>query len=357
VDHYASPGIVNEYARSDPENADGTLALLRGTEGDWHAYDVSAMQHLRTISFRDNPDAEPRWHPSNPHLAAFVEGASLWDCDVRTGAVSLVRDFSGEAPGCVTVRSRYEGEPSRDGRYFCLRLEDADFRLMQVICYDRQTNRIVGRLAPAAPGDWDWVGMDLSGAHCLLGTGDTSDAFSYHRDFTHPVRLPRGIGHADVALDAAGRDVLVYQNAATDWIAMVDLETGAETNLVPIPFSDNTDIGLHISGNCHGRPGWVLVSTYGQQLTARSWMDQCLFMLQLQPNPVVWRLAQTFCLQDPTQEPDYFGEAFAAINTSGTRVWWGANWNARGSANHLYDTYCLPLQADWEERVAAAVER
>lgn len=349
VDGYRSPGIVNEYARSDPENADGTLAVLRGTEGDWHLYEVATNRHIRALSFRDNPDPEPRWHPTDPNVVTFVEGASLWDCDVTTGAVKLVRDFASEAPDCTFVRHRYEGEPSRDGRYFCLRLEDEDYSLLGVVCYDRQEDRILGRLMPAE-GDWDWVGMDLSGSHCILGPGDTTDGFSYHRDFTHPIRLPHGLGHADVALDASGRDVLVYQNAATDWIAMVDLETGAETNLIPIPFSDNTDIGLHISGNCHDRPGWVLVSTYGGQLQARSWMDQCLFMLQLREHPLVWRLAQTFCLQDPAREADYFGEAFAAINHQGTRVWWGANWNARGAANVAYETYRADLPAAWEER-------
>lgn len=353
ADGYASPGLVNEYARADPENADGTLALLRGTEGDWHLYDVASGRHLRAVPFRGNPDPEPRWDPANPDLATFVEGSSLWEWHAGSGAVSRLRSFAGEAPGCTFVRTRYEGEPSRDGRYFCLRLEDAGYRLLQVVCYDRETDRVVGRLSPAE-GDWDWVSMDLSGTHCLLGPGDNSAGLAYRRDFTHPVALPHGLGHADVALDAAGRDVLVYQNAATDWIAMVDLETGVETNLVPIPFADNTDIGLHFSGNCTMRPGWVLVSTYGGQVTARSWMDQCLFVLQLRSHPLIWRLAQTFCLQDPGGEADYFAEAFAAVNSRGTRVWWGANWNARGAASRRYETYCALLPADWEAQVQAA---
>lgn len=354
TDSYASPAIMNEYARADPENADGTLALLRGTEGDWHLYEVGSLQHLGVVDFRGHPDPEPRWHETDPNVVTFVEGAALWDCNVRTGAVTLVRDFSAEAPGCFFARTRFEGEPSRDGRYFCLRLEDENYNLLQIICYDRETDTIEGRLGEVN-GDWDWVSMDLSGTHCILGSGDTTDAVSCYRDFSHQLQLPHGIGHADVALDADGRDVLVYQNAATDFIAMVDLETGVETNLLPIPFADNTDIGLHFSGNCVSRPGWVLVSTYGGQLSARSWMDQCLFMLQLRADPIVWRVAQTFCLQDPDLDPDYFGEAFAAINGAATRVWWGANWNARGANNTRYETYYAKLPPDWEPRVLAAV--
>ncbi len=352
-DGYASPAVVNEYARIDPENADGTRALLRGVDGAWYLYETATWRLLREVGFRGNPDPEPRWDGADPALVYFVEGPCLWRYNVATDQTALVHDFRDEDPRCAIVRTRFEGEPSADSRYWCLRLEDADFRLLRVICYDKQPDRVVGRLTTGL-GDWDWTGMDLSGTHCLLGAGDVSGAYSYHRDFSHLVRLPRGMGHGDVALTAAGRDVMVYQNASTDWIAMVDLETGVETNLLPIPFDDNLDIGLHVSGNSDRRPGWVLVSTYGQQRTAKSWMDQCLFMVQLQARPLVWRVAQTFCIQDPALEKDYFGEAFAALNRAGTRIWWGSNWSVTGAGNHQYETYVADLPADWEARVAAA---
>ena len=62
----------------------------------------------------------------------------------------------------------------------------------------------------------------------------------------------------DLALASDGRDVMVYQNTATDWIAMAYLKTGVETNLVKIPFNVSEDIGLHFSGNCADTPGWAL---------------------------------------------------------------------------------------------------
>lgn len=353
ADGITSEGLTNEYARADPENADGTRALLRGTDGVWYLYSVPGWQRLRVVSFRNNADPEPRWHPTNPNVCFFVEGPALWRYDVATDQVALVHDFTDEHPACAVVRTRYEGEPSRDCRYWCLRLEDSNYTLLRVVCYDRQTDQVVGRLSGVG-SDVDWVSMDMSGTHCVISPGDFSPAVSYHRDFSHPVTLPHGIGHADFAVDTTGRDVLVYQNASTDWIAMADLETGAETNLLPIPFSDNLDIGLHFSGNCDAHPGWVLVSTYGQQATARSWMDQCLFMVRLEPNPVVWRICQTFCIQDPALEKDYFGEAFAAINRQGTRVWWGSNWNRTGADNHRYEAYVAELPMDWETAVLAA---
>ena len=120
---------------------------------------------------------------------------------------------------------------------------------------------------------------------------------------------------------------------------------------MPIPFGDNLDIGLHISGNGGSKPGWCLVSTYGHNARVKSWMDQSLFMVQLKAKPVVWRTAQTFQRQDAST--DYFGEAFAAINRRASRIWWGANWNAAGAENRRYETYVACLPTDWEARVLA----
>jgi hypothetical protein len=194
--------------------------------------------------------------------------------------------------------------------------------------------------------------MDMGGTHCLVAGDEGEPTRSYHRDFSHPVALPSGaIGHCDVALDPSGRDVLVYQNVHTDWIAMADLESGAETNLVPIPFGANADIGLHISGNCDTKPGWVLMSTYGSNTAALTWMDRSLFMLELRSGPAVWRVAQTQTLQASADEKDYFAEAFAAVNRAGSRVWWGSNWNAVSAEGVGCDAYYAELPASWEATV------
>ena len=92
---------------------------------------------------------------------------------------------------------------------------------------------------------------------------------------------------------------MVYQNVATDFFAMTDLETGIETPLLPIPFDTNPGIGLHVSGNCYAVPGWVLISTNGARNAPsgkqHSWMDNLLFMLELKDSPRVVKLAQTHC--------------------------------------------------------------
>jgi hypothetical protein len=39
ADGYEGPGIQNEYAKADPENADGTALILRGNSGVYYLYD------------------------------------------------------------------------------------------------------------------------------------------------------------------------------------------------------------------------------------------------------------------------------------------------------------------------------
>jgi hypothetical protein len=191
----------------------------------------------------------------------------------------------------------------------------------------------------------------MTGRHCLIGY-DNGDARAFSRRFARQVVLPAGaVGHSDLARTTSGRDVLVYQNAATDWITMTDLDTGHETRLLHIPFVTNTGIGLHFSGNAARAKGWILVSTYGSREPPpgrrRSWMDRQLFMLELHPHPRVWRIAYTNTVQSPTLsgEYNYFAEAFATINTRATRIYWGSNWGQRDLRR--IETYAALLPTRW----------
>ena len=353
ADGYAADAVINEYSRFDPENAGGTRLILRGTDGTWYLYGLPSLALVRQVDFSGNPDAEPRWDATDPDVLYYVEGPALRQYNAATNQSAVVHDFREVEPQCAFARTRFEGDASLDRRYWCLQLDDANYQTLSVVCYDRQNDQVVGRLRNF-PATFDHVSMDLGGTHCVIAY-DTVPPIAYHRDFTHPVQLPPGSsGHADCALDASGRDVYVYQNTATDWIAMADLETGGETNLVPIPFDDNLDTGLHFSGNCDAKPGWVLVSTYGQTGVARSWMDRSLFIVELRTRPLIWRVAQTFTLQGP--DADYFAEAFATTNRAGTHVYWGSNWNATGAGSHAYDTFVATLPADWDAQIAALGE-
>jgi hypothetical protein len=82
-------------------------------------------------------------------------------------------------------------------------------------------------------------------------------------------------------------------------------------------------------------------------------MDSQLFMLELKQGPRIWRIAhtQSYTSDDYDAEKNYFAEAFAAINTKGTRIYWGSNW--RNYSADYTDAYVAALPAGWAEEMPA----
>jgi hypothetical protein len=76
-------------------------------------------------------------------------------------------------------------------------------------------------------------------------------------------------------------------------------------------------------------------------------MDTQLFMLQLQQNPTVWRIAHThaYTAYEYTGEKNYFAEAFATINKAGSTVYFGSNWG--DFTTDYTDTYQVTLPSEW----------
>jgi len=354
-DGYSGPGIENEYARSDPENSDGTRLVLRGNDGEWYLYsavDYKLLKHLEITGGGQEP--EPRWDAANPKIFYYLYGMGLHSYNIDTNNSVVVRDFSRDIPNAAMITTKTEGDSSTDRKLWCLMAQDEQAeKTLAIFAYDKSQNKILGKKT-SFPDTINWVSADMGGKHCVVGY-DEHIAESYSPDFSRKVTLPeKANGHMDLALTAQGRDVMVYQNNATDFIAMADLVSGAETPLILIPFDINGDIGLHFSGNNAAIPGWALVSTYGSkglppENTSHSWMDNQLFMVELKANPRVWRVALTraFTARDFEGEKNYFAEAFAAVNTRGTRVYFGSNWG--NFSTEYSETYAAILPRDWQQ--------
>lgn len=360
-DKYIGPGIQNEYAKADPENADGTRIILRGNTAAYYLYDANTFKKLRQLKFFDEcgQEPEPRWDRYQPSVFYYVCNTKLMMFDVKTNKKQTVHDFKSDVDGVSFVTTKTEGDASVDRRYWCFLAQDKDFKTLAVLVYDKESDSIVGLKDEGFEDDINWVGMDMGGVRCILGYENLDHPDIFSRDFSKKISLVKGSnGHGDFARTAEGRDVLVYQNSATDYIAMSDLETGKETPLVKIPFDVNIDIGLHISGNCEFTPGWVLVSTYGSKrlppdVEGHSWMDTQLFMLELKKDPRVWRIAHTYAYASDgyESEKNYFAECFAAINTQGSRIYYGSNW--ADFRPDYSETYRADLPASWQMKMPA----
>jgi hypothetical protein len=350
-----SAGLKNEYSRVQSFNADGSRFLVRSIEANWYLYDADSLQPLGQLPL----EVEPRWDASDPDLIYHTDEARLMAYNVRNGEQSLVHDFAPDFAGqsLAAVWTRYEGSPSLDGRYWGFMAQDEDWQIVALLVYDQVEDRMIARRDTPDRPEIDAVTISPLGNYFLAGydeycepgqLGDDAHPCGlmvYDRDLTNGRSLLRIIGHSDAALDAQGREVLIYQDIDTDHISMLDLSSGTVTPLWPIDFS-HSPIGLHFSGRAFRRPGWALVSTYsGGYPTDYTWMDDQVFAVELKAGGRVVRLAHTQSLVDEDQEHDYWAEPHVSANPDMTRVVFTSNWGRSGTGE--VEMFMIELPPGW----------
>ena len=362
-----SPGMKNEYSRVQSFNADGSRLLVMGLEATWYVYDTRTLRRVAFMPF--GGPVEPRWDATNPDVLYYSEETRLMAYNVPNELRSVVHDFAADFPGqsLAAVWTRYEGSPSQDTRYWGLMAEDQDWLTTAFLIYDRQEDRVVAvrdmRGASELDREIDSVTISPLGNYFLayfdnycqpgqLGSdAEPCGLMVYDRDLKNGRSLLRIVGHGDLALDAEGREVMVYQDIDTDHISLLDLASGTVTPLQPIDFSQGS-IGLHISGRALQRPGWALVSTYnGGHPVAFTWMDDQIFALELKPDGRVVRLAHTRSVfQEGTVsygEKDYWAEPQGSVSPDFTRVVFTSNWGRSGTEE--VEVFLISLPPDWVE--------
>ena len=358
-----SRGMVNEYARVQSFNADGSRLLARSIEGGWYLYDAHTLQVLGELPL----DIEPRWDSDDPSLIYYNDEMRLMSYDVAGGTKAEIHDFAVDFPDqdLGAVWTRFEGSPSRDRRYWGLMAEDQEWLPVAFLVYDRLADRVTIRDMRGVPGvedDVDHVTISPLGTYLLASfdrgceEGQVGDdehpcgLMVYDRDLTHGRGLLRVIGHYDPVLDLEGHEAVVYQDIDTDQISMVDLESGAVTPLWDIDFS-HTGIGLHFSGLAYNRPGWAVVSTHDDHTGSYTWMDDQVFAVELKPGGRVVRFAHTHSLVDDVRELDYWAEPHASANSDLTRIVFSSNWGRSGTGE--VEMFMIALPPDWTEHLSA----
>ena len=358
----SSAGLKNEYARVQSFNADGSRMLARSIEGYWYLYNARTLEPLGQLPL----ETEPRWDASDPNRVYYVDETRLVSYDLHEADATQVHDFAEDFPGesLAAVWTRYEGRPSQDSRYWGFLAQSEEWETIAFVVYDQRTDHPTIRDMRDVPGVADGIdhvtmsplgtlflaSFDRYCEHGQLGNdAQPCGLMVYDRDLTNGRGMLRIIGHYDPALDAQGREVIIYQDIDTDHISMLDLETGTVTPLWGIDFS-HTPIGLHFSGLAFDRPGWALVSTYsGGHPTDYTWMDDQVFAVELQAGGRVVRLAHTHSLVDEDQEHDYWAEPHASVNPDFTRVLFTSNWGRSGTGE--VEMFLLELPPDWGEQL------
>jgi hypothetical protein len=367
-------GLKNEYSRVQAFNADESLIMVRGVDGDWFLYDAHTLEPIQRLAFSLD---EPRWDAQNPLRFSYtvwfdgIPQLMAVDLTPRAGGfevtTSVAHDFTGELPpawNATFVWRRWEGSPSADGRYDAFLVEDPDFVTRGLITYDWQTGAILGRytVPHGELNEPDSVSISPLGDYvlaqfefCESGTMGTYEepcgAMIYTRDLLDGWGITRIIGHSDLALDAQGREVLVYQGIDTDQIVMTGLADGETTPLLGLDFSTGV-YGLHISGQAFNRPGWAAVSVHPEapslDFSNPFWMVGTVFAVELKADPRVVRLAFHHSIRSET-EADYFAEPQVTTNRDFTRLLFTSNWEHYGAGE--VDMYLIVLPDDWTEKL------
>jgi hypothetical protein len=348
----------HEYPRFDPFNCDRTLIVLLLDSGDYAVYKTSSFPYNQAANrvFQTNGIEDPRWDSGDPHLLWGLAGFRIVRDDVTSGERTVIKDFAADPriapilaaePDLYRITMFQEGEASADRRYWALILQGSrdDYRPRYLLCWDRTAGWVLGlHKIGKDEADIDWAGMSWNGSWVLVGGmaengGSLKGMTIADRALTRFQRVDYTTSHADVGLDAQGREVLVMQNSRTDFIDLIPLswETrpileagGSYTGSGHVPllrlyYASDSPIGLnsgvHISCNT---PGYCLVSTnIAKNAPEQNWLDRSNVLIRLDASgPRVFMLSKIY---NTTQE--YFEETHGAMSRDGSRLVWAANWN------------------------------
>ncbi len=344
-------GVVNEYARSDPTNADGSMIIVQSTNSHWF---IADLQTLKYKSILGQGRLEPRWHATNPNILFYVDGKKFYQYNVKSKKKTVLYNAKKDYPDAKWITAQGEGDGSADSRYWAFMIVNYSNvtkkkTTLDWIVFDAEKKEVISRYADT-PGSHvtgaNTVTMSMTGEYVLVETNPTQ---VFNRDFSNGRKLPGRHGHGDLALSNDGRDVFVAQDTSTDYITMIYLDTLEEVKLMFIPFQAPEKGGVsyqgfHVSGNSTKTPGWVLVSTYGRKDKPTYWSDGSLFLLELKEKGKHFRVAHTNARTSKGGK-DYWSEAFATIDRQGKYVYWGSNWGITGKG--YADVYRVTLPKNW----------
>ncbi len=364
--HYAQPG----YPKHDIENADGSMLIVQSFSGScWQIWNArppyNKIREIPASLIGWGMPIDARWDNSDPDILYYYKGTQFFKYSVTSNKAVLLRDFKKDFPDepVVSVTMQEEGDASDDRRYwaFIIRCKDPE-RIKQkrdpwynaaYVVYDKDYHgkdkgEIVATLTnkQSAWREAGFISMSPSGRYVWIGDKHRV----YQRDFSAPRDLGC-YGHADMAFDDEGREVLVCGGECHSgskylgvWYKMIDLKSGEATWLSPAGKS-----AYHISGNSHDIPGWAVVSLYEPTAPVRpsQWYEHSINMIELtrrkEPEPRVWRIAHTH-----TVRKSYGDDPFAKINRKGSRIWFGSGWG-NSYKDGQYDLYQIDLPHGWPE--------
>ena len=371
--------LFTPHSAQQAFSADDSALLLRTDHGEWHLFDPKTGKSIRKLD-RISGDAEPQWDPKNPNVLYYlnVDGKDMrifrLTIDTSpngTDKAELLADMSKQIhqhwPTATHARTR-GGTPSDDDRTWCFmaeRNEGSSWNTLGLFSWDMQTGKIIGTQS-LPPGSPEYITTSPSGSHCVVQFPYPTGVLAYKRDFSAPYNaevsgnslklLGQGYQkYGDVARNAQGQDMYVgfdvYSNP--HHLFMTNLATGEKTTLLTTSFGTSTDTGVQVSGRAIQRPGWVLVSGFGERKQGvnnlkeddpdRKWFHRKMFAFSLENPPKVLSIANLHHEWDGSKSSTW-PRPNGTVNRSFTRMLFNSTWDSMNVRD--LDAYLVEIRPD-----------
>lgn len=362
--------IRHEYSRRFAMNCDSSLYIVYGQAGFWRLYHgpkstvgtpftpINASNTAGMLNGLAGLDVEPDWHVSDPLKLGYWGGGMIhyWKTFTNLTATTVTEtntvrvNFTGRLPASNAnqVWTKSEGMSDAAQRYYGFMAtrynsSTGNNEIFHFFTWDSQTDTILGVMSSDTFG-----GILQFPDHCSMSASGTWFVPSWAFSPTRGTRaLPRDLSsfgtmlrndsqHSDCAFGPSGEDFLVYADYVSTspdegYVVMVNMATGAVTRLFGLYYTSGST-GMHISAKCFNRPGWVVVSTYGddsnfyaqQPAVPQQPIYRKVFLCELHASPVMLNVTHTQANQNYGA---YFGEHQATTDRWLSHVMWATNFN------------------------------
>ena len=382
--HPAQPLRAGDGTRLAPNaqqafNANDSAFLLRTPNGEWHIYSPQTGKAIRKLT-RISGDAEPQWDPKDPNVLYYMnsdgEGMNLFKLTIDlspsgTDTATEVADFGAEIrkiwPAATHARMR-GGAPSFDGNTWCLMADQKNgdnWKTLGLFTWNLKEGKLLGKLEnPSASPEY--VTTSPSGSHCVAQYPYPHGIMAYRSNFAPPysdsvasqgLQIAQSVymKYPDVARNSKGEDVYVgFDVFSTPHVVYtINLTSGKadRTTLLETGFGGNTDVGVQISGRASNRPGWILLTTFGEQDQGvhnlkgddakRRWFHRKLFAMNIDTKAVLSVANNHHDWTEDSSQNTTWPRPNGTVNRDFTRMLFDSNWNSM-NANDV-DAYLVEI--------------
>lgn len=316
---------------------DGTRAVVSPDERwilarreSWWTIVDRATGEYRNAEF--GGDSEPTWLTSEPATVLHLAESSLMLLaktvdGVTSVAADLTDRVTTEIPGAAYLQAPGYGEPDHDGSMFAWAVFNSDDDLEGFVTYDLLSDTVIGlKVGPpeGVEGRFHSTAMAKSGDRVVVAYEHSSVV--YDNDFTNEWLIEQRPASYELALNAAGEDVIIGANFdtgtfGTGWIVAHNLNVRQSSKLLEL--YDNANANVTFSGLAAENPGWVLASTHDCGVPG-SWSCDRIMALNVDSGSIINIAHTENCAESA------FAAPLGVVNKDFTRAWFNTDFGTCG---------------------------